>query len=873
MKLNKSIVLTGTALAGTAFSGLFVGHAMAQSTASQTVTEVIIKGGPRSTNGLGVQTTQPKDQSIVNQDYMSTQVGSQNLAQAINLVPGVSYSTEDPTGVLSNDFRMHGFDGNHVSFTVDGTPLNDTGNYAIFPGEYSVSESLERITVDTGQTEVDSPTASSIGGTVNLVSRVPSVKPGAMVKVTGGSYSYGRQYAEIETGAIGPTGVRMYLSVNNVTADKYKGAGVIKRFGYDGRIYQPIGDRDFISASFTMAHNRPIFYFSGSADQIAKFGWNFDYNTSWAVPTQTPGAVDTVPPATAVAGDPSFQAGGESNYWALHPNPVDFANLRGQSKFHFGDKLTVTFDPFLFYTLANGGGASSVSEKDTRLLGSAKAFATCAKGGAGVDLNFDGDCLDTVLLYSASETQTHRWGVNSSLIYDFNDHNRLQVAYTYDNGRHRQTGEFTYIDQQSGQPDNVFGGKPGYGRGIFAADGAQLNARNRKSIAKLNQLALNYVGRFMDDKLHVNIGFRDPHFERDLDQRCYTFNGSTVTCNSIDPSIVKTALDKDNTGTHAPGSTATNVSVALFGAGSTTIKYGVNNLVNFKMPFKQVYKYEKALPNLGASYNFDEHSQVYATYAKGFSAPRTDNLYVSATTELVQPETTDQYGAGFRFKNTAVNFSVNLWAADWKNHIVSTPDPLDPTLSIDRNVGEVKLSGLDLEGGWRATQHLNIYASAAFTHSELAQDYAIAFTPPPVGGVAQPLTTTPLPVKGKELVLTPDQTYAIRATYTIGDMYFALQSKYTGRRYLTDVNDAQLKPNIVTDFDASVPIVGKDVTLSFNIYNLFNEKYYVRASTSQNVLDVVTPAGTIAKATAATSAPFYSVAAPITGYVTLKAKF
>ncbi len=858
MKLNKSIVLTGTALAGTAFSGLFVGHAMAQSTGSQTVTEVIIKGGPRSTNGLGVQTTQPKDQSIVNQDYIATQVGSQNLAQSINLVPGVSYSTEDPTGVLSSDFRMHGFDGNHVSFTVDGTPLNDTGNYAIFPGEYGTSESIEHITVNTGQTEVDSPTASAIGGTVNILTRVPSVTPGAMVKATAGSYGYGRLYGEIETGAIGPTGLRIYLSVNDTTADKYKGAGEIKRMGYDGRIYQPLDNNGFLSLSFTLAKDRPDFYFSGSATQLAQFGRSFDYNTSWQVPTQAPGVADTVPAATAVPGDPSFQATGESNYWALHPNPVDFANLRGQSKFHFGDKLTVTVDPYLFYTLANGGGSSSVSEKDVRLLGSAAAFPTCAKGGAGVDLNFDGDCLDTVLLYSASETQTHRFGVNSSAIYDFNEHNRLQASFTYDNGRHRQTGEYTYIDQQTGQPDNVFGGKPGYGRGIFAVDGTQLNARNRKSFAKLAQFSLNYVGRFMDDKLHVNIGIRDPHFERNLDQRCYTFNGSTVTCNSVSQTAVDAAAAIDNTGTHAQGATASKLSALL----GQTIKYGADGKANFRDPFKQTYKYTKALPNLGVSYNFNEQNQVYATYAEGFSAPKTDDLYVSSTQELVKPETTDQYGAGYRYKNAAFNASVNLWAADWKNHIVQSFDPLDPTLSIDRNVGAVKLYGVDLEGGWRVTPAFTLYGSAAFTHSALQDNYLVAV------GTAPSLVSVPLPVKGKELVMTPDQTYALRGQYKIGKFKIALQSKYTGRRFLSDTNDAQLKAYTVIDLDASYDI-SNSVSVQFNIYNLTNEKYFVRANTNSNYLPVVYTQGTFG----ASSGPFYNVGAPLTGYLTLKAKF
>src|SRR5581483_9442117 len=99
------------------------------------------------------------------------------------LLPGVSYSTEDPTGILSSDFRMHGFDGAHVCFTIDGTRVNDTGNYAVYPGEH-------------------------------IVSKLPSTPPLASLSGSGGSYGYRRFFGEYDTGALGPTGARSYLSFN-----------------------------------------------------------------------------------------------------------------------------------------------------------------------------------------------------------------------------------------------------------------------------------------------------------------------------------------------------------------------------------------------------------------------------------------------------------------------------------------------------------------------------------------------------------------------------------------------------------------------------------------------------------------------------------
>jgi iron complex outermembrane receptor protein len=61
------------------------------------------------------------------------------------------------------------------------------------------------------------------------------------------------------------------------------------------------------------------------------------------------------------------------------------------------------------------------------------------------------------------------------------------LAYTLDYGKHRQTGQFGYLDA-NGNPENVFGGRYRVGRSSLA-DGSQLRSRDRFSIAELNQFA------------------------------------------------------------------------------------------------------------------------------------------------------------------------------------------------------------------------------------------------------------------------------------------------------------------------------------------------------------------------------------------------
>ncbi|HEX3699154.1 MAG TPA: TonB-dependent receptor [Phenylobacterium sp.] len=803
-----------------------------------------------SMNGLATQVQVAKDESVVSQQFIKTQIGSENFAQLINFLPGVTYSSEDPTGILSGDFRMHGLDCNHLSVTIDGSPVNDTGNYACFPGEYLVGELTDHVTVDIGSTDVDSPTASAVGGQVNIISKVPTEDRELIANASVGSYRYNREYGEIETGAFGPFGTRAYFSGNYARADKYKGEGPIVRRGLDARIYQPLGDKGFLSVAANWASNRPIFYFSAGRSDLANFGKNFDYNPVWVAPTITPGKRDTVPTpptgaAAIAAGLPADagQAGSDTNFWALHPNPVDFGQIRGSSLYHLTDALTFTFDPSFFYTLANGGGAQSINENDIRLRGRNLA--------PGVDLNGDGDVLDQVPLYAPSNTKTHRWVVTSSLLWDINANNNLQLAYTYDYGRHRQTGAATFINLATGVPDDQFGGIQGRGPQVLAADGSSFRTRDRFSIAELNQFALNYVGKFFDDRLHVNVGVRDPHFQRNINQFCDTFNGTTVNCNTVDPALLQAALAANS---------ASQLSTLI----GQTVNLNPNGTPNFRLPFSSTFRFSKVLPNAGLTYRIADAHQLYAAYSQGFSAPKTDDLYTSSP-DLVRPETSTTYSAGYRYQTAVLTASANLYDTDYKNRIVQSIDPNDPTLSIDRNVGTVQIYGVDFEAGWRPIDHLTLYGSASFTHSEIKNDLAIV-----VSGKA-----AILPISGKQLVMTPEREFSGRAQYDVGPLTFGLEAKYISSRFISDTNDDRIPGSADFDLDLTydIPGVGQHTSLRLNVDNLLN-RFYISRSTTVNTSHAVTV--NLVNGGTATFSPgtaFLSVGAPRTVYLTLSTQF
>src|SRR5204863_1927090 len=100
----------------------------------------------------------------------------------------------DAYGSSGGNIRIRGFDGNRVSVTFDGVPLNDSGNYAIFPNQFLDPELVEQINVNLGATDVDSPTASAAGGTVNFRSLIPNDKVGVLADASLGSFDFRRAF-------------------------------------------------------------------------------------------------------------------------------------------------------------------------------------------------------------------------------------------------------------------------------------------------------------------------------------------------------------------------------------------------------------------------------------------------------------------------------------------------------------------------------------------------------------------------------------------------------------------------------------------------------------------------------------------------------
>jgi len=261
------------------------------------------------------------------------------------------------------------------------------------------------------------------------------------------------------------------------------------------------------------------------------------------------------------------------------------------------------------------------------------------------------------------------------------------------------------------------------------------------------------------------------------------------------------------------------------------------------------YKSGQALPIIVFTYMCAGPVSRFGSYAKGFSAPRTDNLYRAPRVDVV-PEETNAYDLGVRYTDRMVQAQLTGWRIDYSNRIVTSFNQ-DLGISIDRNVGKVNSWGVDGSVAIRPVKALSLLAIASYIDTELKNNVelgTIAFgSTLPINtiycGAAPTATSGPVktcaPTAGKMVTETPHWQFGGRANLDLGPVEFGIQAKHVGKRFATDTNDVVVKGYTLVDLDARVRLgmIAKGLEksdLQLNVVNLLNEDYFGNISTQIN---------------------------------------
>jgi iron complex outermembrane receptor protein len=644
--------------------------ALAQPAAAPTdVGRISVEGKPGGTDtGLLTQEDTPKARSSVNRGYLDQLNPSTNPYQAIDLLPGVNTFSYDATGLFGGGLRVRGFAADQMGFTINGAPVNDSGNFAVFPQEYTDSENLCEIFLTQGSTDTEAPHVGASGGNVGLVSCGPQDTARLRVAQSFGQLRYSRTFIRADTGKLLDNTFRGFISYSKSTADKFKGPGKADRDHVDlGADYRP---NAALSFSTSLLYNRAINnnYRTLTLAQIAQFGRGLDFGT--AVPQHL----------TPVRGTAQVETNPPDGYYKFNINPFENYLWTGKVEYKASDAVRLSAEPYFWYGFGTGGNQ----------LATLREGNSATLLGRGVrDINGDGDTLDTIQVYRSSVTRTYRPGITLKLNARLDNH-QLLAGLWYERARHRQTAPATPFDNNGTVGDLWLDTPSQY---ILRQDGSAYQNRDWLTISTGTSVFVQDSISLLQDKLNLQLGVRQSQIERDFTN--YANEGSTS----------------------ATGASTGNYEITKRYR-KTLPSIGVRYSLT---PEQSVFF--NAAQNFRAPSNFTLSNLLVGGRIVG-------GVLTGATLRQpgVEAETSNNFDLGYRYAGERFTASGSLFYVSFKNRIARAYDPNNNVVT-DYNVGDSTLKGVEFETGYKLDGNWSLYGSLSYTDSEIKSNLQLALPP------------------------------------------------------------------------------------------------------------------------------------------------
>jgi iron complex outermembrane receptor protein len=168
--------------------------------------------------------------------------------------------------------------------------------------------------------------------------------------------------------------------------------------------------------------------------------------------------------------------------------------------------------------------------------------------------------------------------------------------------------------------------------------------------------------------------------------------------------------------------------------------------------------WDSVTPRVGLRYAFDDRSNVYATFSRGF---KSGILPILTVGPAVNPETVTAYEVGFKTAQSDYSLNIAAFYYDYKNLQIQS---FTGTAIIPTNAASARIYGLEFDGTVQLTPELSVRAGATwmpkadFTSFPNAAGFGLPIT---LGGLSPIIGD----VSGDRLLRAPRLTAVLGITY------------------------------------------------------------------------------------------------------------
>lgn len=242
-------------------------------------------------------------------------------------------------------------------------------------------------------------------------------------------------------------------------------------------------------------------------------------------------------------------------------------------------------------------------------------------------------------------------------------------------------------------------------------------------------------------------------------------------------------------------------------------------------------------PKFGAVIKLSEGTRLFANYAQGFKAPEPSQVnnffanppvgYTSIANPNLKPENSESFEGGFRYFNNLVSFDLTGFYAryhDFIDQVETTglpfPSPANPWIYQWRNLGGVKIRGIEARAEVRPTRGLSATLAVSYAHGDTIG----------TNGAELPLQSVdPLKAVGGIGYDAPDRRFGGRLMATYGGQKEIARTRGSSCYAVT----AGAMPNCFTGSDfvtfdiTAYARLTDSLTVRGGVFNLTDRKYWL----------------------------------------------
>ena len=420
--------------------------------------------------GLIVQEDVPKSKSTVTADFIQKQSPSADVFQILKYTPGANTASGDAYGLNQGMIAVRGLQGSQMGFNFEGMPLVVVSNFSVFPGEWIDTENTDEVTLNQGTPDLASPNVHATGGVVDLFLHNPSHTAGGLFDVTYGVNDARREFLRLESGDIGATGLRAFISYSNIDVNHFRGDGEDKKQHVDAAIVKDWGGGSSTKLALTYSEIERDTYKNPTLAQYSKdrgFGSSSNYTSTYAE--------------------------GGLNYYGLLKNPWRNLFVSMPSKFVLNSALRLSVTPYVSYGYGASGSAALLNE-------GAVGFGNTLNA---VDLNRNGTTTDTnVLVYAPHIESTVREGATLKGEFNYGNHDIVAGAW-FEHSQDHLYQPYSYTD---GTNALDYAGTTNL---IKLSNGQVIMGSNKNTIDDYGALFLGDTLSYLGDALKVSVGVKE----------------------------------------------------------------------------------------------------------------------------------------------------------------------------------------------------------------------------------------------------------------------------------------------------------------------------------------------------------------------------